>query len=341
MAYVSRRVRRYESAPVEMTITDRDSQHQQVEYLPAPPMPRAAARVMLKTSPALRRALPTPWMVARAEHKAQRLWREHEPTRAHALRTMQAVVCGTEREGELEELARRYVIEAEAWEAIFWQPWSTPTIDRRSRELFERHCNGERGVLLSACHFGPFFCKSKALVSIGIRPVVVAGDWWFVPPSDGYWGRRLARWRRGLPRLPLMRAKGTFDALTSLLRQGAPTVLYYDLPGRHETRFLGKPVEIVDGTARLAVAADALVLPTRSRREGARLVLEAHEPLDPREVGGVDEVQDALAGIHERLILEAPEEMTDPTEFGWKDQATATGWRRPQQPAPSGGDARR
>jgi lauroyl/myristoyl acyltransferase len=324
-----------------MTVTDRDTQQQAVEYLPAPPMPRASVGLMLKTSPALRRPLPTSWMVSRAERKARRLWAEHEPTRAHALRTMEAVVCGTEREGELEELARRYVIEAEAWEAIFWQPWEMPGVDQRSRELLERHCNGERGVLLSACHLGPIFCKSKVLISMGIPLVVVAGDWWFAPPRSGYWGRRLARWQRGLPRVALVRAKGTFDVLTSLLRQGAVVMVYYDLPGRHETRFLGKPVEIVDGTARLAVAADALVLPLRSRRQGARLMMEAHEPLDPRAVGGVDEVQDALARVHERLILEAPEEMNDPAEFGWSDQATATGWRRPQRPAPNGDDASR
>jgi lauroyl/myristoyl acyltransferase len=318
-----------------MTITHRDTNtpQQAVEYLPAPPMPGGSLRLILKTSPALRRALPTPLMLARAERKAKRLWETHEPTRAHALRTMEAVVCGTEREPDLEEVARRYVIEAEAWETLFWQPWGTPTVDARSREIFARYCDGTRGVLLSACHVGPFYCKSRALVSIGIDPVVVAGDWWFTTPTRGYWGRRLARWRRGLPRLPLVRAKGTFELITSLLQQGANTMVYYDLPGRHETRFLGKPVEIVDGTARLAVAADALVLPIRSRRDGTRLVLEAHEPLDPRGLGGVDEVQDALARVHERLILEAPETMNDPAEFGWKDQATATAWRRP---APGG-----
>jgi lauroyl/myristoyl acyltransferase len=324
-----------------MTITDRDTPQEAVEYLPAPAMPRGGLRLMLKTSPALRRAVPTPLVVARAERKAQRLWEEHEPTRAHARRTMEAVVCGTEREGELEELARRYVIEAEAWEARFWQPWGTPSIDQRSREIFARYCDGQRGVLISACHVGPFYCKSRALVSIGLEPVIVAGDWWFAAPQSGYWGRRLARWRRGLPNLPLVRAKGTFHLLTSLLERGAVTMVYYDLPGRHETRFLGKPVEIVDGTARLALAADALVLPVRSRRDASRLLLEAREPLDPRQLGGVDQVHDAIARVHERAILEAPEEMNDPAEFGWKDQATATAWRRPRPAGASGDDASR
>jgi lauroyl/myristoyl acyltransferase len=314
-----------------MTITDPDIQRQAVERIPPPRMPYVGLRAGLKTSPTLRRALPTALVVARAERKGRRLFATHEQTRDHALRTMEAIVCGTEREGELEELAGRYVVESQAWQALFWQPWRVPTVDEGSRARLLAACNGERGVLLSACHLGPFFCKSLALFSLGLEPVVVAGDWWFEPPSRDRWGRRLARWRRGVPGLPLARARGTFDLLTALLREGEQALIYYDLPGRHETRFLGKPVELVDGTARLAIAADALVLPMRSLRDGHRIGLEFLEPLDPRLLGGVDEMHDALARVHEALILEDPAAMNDPVEFGWRDQATATGWRRPRR----------
>ncbi len=323
-----------------MTITDPTIQPASargaLEYTPRPRMPYIGLRAGLKTSPTLRRALPTALVVARAERKAERLFARHEQTRAHALRTMEAVVCGTERERDVEELARRYVIESQAWQALFWQPWRPPAIDERSRARLLGACDGKRGVLLSACHLGPFFCKSLALWELGLRPAVVAGDWWFEPPTRSPWGRRLARWRRGVPGLPVVRPRGTFEPLTSLLREGEQALVYYDLPGRHETHFLGKPVELVDGTARLAVAADALVMPMRSRRHGPRIALEFEEPLDPRTLGGVDEVHEALARVHERLILEDPAAMNDPVEFGWSDQATRTAWRRPAQPRADG-----
>jgi lauroyl/myristoyl acyltransferase len=323
-----------------MTITDaniqRMSSQQAVVHLPRPRMPYAGLRLGLKTSPTLRRVLPTPWVVARAERKGERLFAEREETRAHAHRVMEAIVCGTEREGELQELARRYAIERQVWQALFWQPWRPPTIDDASRARLLAACDGERGALLSACHLGPFFCKSLALWEVGVEPVIVAGDWWFEPPSRDKWGRRLARWRRGTPDLPLARPRGTFELLASLLREGRQALVYYDLPGRHETRFLGKPVELVDGTARLAVAADALVLPMRSRRDGHRILQEFGEPLDPRAHDGVDELHDALARIHESSILEEPAAMNEPEEFGWKDQATATAWRRPGQPSRDG-----
>jgi lauroyl/myristoyl acyltransferase len=292
-------------------------------------MPAAPFAVRMKTSTLVRRALPTRLAVARAERKARRRFAEHPPTRERALRAMEAVVAGTPRAGELEDLAREHVVETQAWEAMFWQPWPRQRIDARSSELLQTICAGERGVLLSACHCGPYFNKARTLVSIGIEPAVVSGDWFFEPPSPDYWGRRLARWRRGLPDLPLIRPRGSFRVLASLLAEGATVLVYFDMPGRHETNFLGKPVMLVDGSARLAVETGALVLPVRSRRVGHRPLVEAGEPLDPRDFAGVDELHEALARVHERAILEHPAAMADPSEFGWEQEAGPDAWRRP------------
>ena len=87
--------------------TGRGAAPEGVMYLPKPKMPPAAPLVMLKTSPLIRRALPTRLMVVRAEARARRHWHELDANRRHALRTMSAVVSGTEREGELEALALR------------------------------------------------------------------------------------------------------------------------------------------------------------------------------------------------------------------------------------------
>jgi lauroyl/myristoyl acyltransferase len=298
-------------------------------------MPPATLRVRLKTSPAIRTVLPTPLMVARAERKAHRLWREPGP-RSYALRTMQAVVTGTPREGELEQIARRHLTETEAWEALFWQPWSAPRIDARSRELLQRTCAGERGVVLSACHLGPYFRKSRTLVRLGIEPYVVAGEFFFEQPSNDYWGRRLARWRRGVPDVPLLPPRGSFQILATVLEHGETVLLYFDMPGRRETRFLGKPMMLADGTARLAVQSDALLVTLRSRRRGSRILLEAGDVLDPRDHGGVEELHETLAGIHERWILAEPEAMADPAEFGWRDGASPERWDRPASGSTTG-----
>jgi hypothetical protein len=88
-------------------------------------------------------------------------------------------------------------------------------------------------------------------------------------------------------------------------------------------------VTLVDGTARMAVEADALVMPIRSVRDGHVLRMQTFEPLDPRDFAGPDELHQALARVHERLILEFPAASADPETYGWGDHATPTGWRRP------------
>lgn len=308
-----------------------------VEILPHPPIPAARARLRIKRALGLRRLLPTDAVVARAERRAAHRWRTDPQERAQALRAMGAIVAGTPREGELEPLAQQMVVELAAWRALFWQPWRAPAVDRYSRgRLLEAQAAG-RGVLLSPCHIGPYFATSLGLAAIGIVPGVVFGDWWFQPPSADDWGLRLARWRRGLPsQIPAIRARGTYHSIAELLARGRFVQVYFDVPGRRESRFLGKRVLIADGTARLAVDTGAAIVPLRARREGARMAVQALAPLYPERLGGVDEVHDALASVHERLILEDPAAKEDPAEAGWGAGASAEGWL-PAPRAPQGG----
>ena len=108
------------------------------------------------------------------------------------------------------------------------------------------------------------------------------------------------------------------------------------MPGRRGTHFLGKPAMLADGTARLALQADALVLPMRTRRAGATVWLDVDAAFDPRDFPSVQALHDALAAHHERSILEFPPAMEAPSTFGWDDGATAQGWIRPEPAGPSG-----
>jgi lauroyl/myristoyl acyltransferase len=305
--------------------------------LPKPRMPPASLRVRLKTSQPVRRLIPTPFVVRRAEAKGSRLWREHERTRAHALRTMAAVVTGTDREPELEALAARYVVESHAWNALFWQPWPMPRIEPTSLARLHQLHKRDRGLIFSACHWGPYYAKTLVLFQFDYRPYVVSGDWYFEEPTHDWWGRRHAAWARKTPNLPLTRPKGSFDTLAAALERADEVMIYFDMPGRHETRFLGKRCALVDGTARLAAQTGALIVPIRTVREGPRQRFEVAEPLDPLLLGDVDAIHDELARFHEGWILEDPAAMADPSEFGWGSGATAAGWDRPAQKACAGG----
>jgi hypothetical protein len=285
-------------------------------------------RVRVKTSPALRRLIPTRLIVKRAVHQAQEIWERDPPAREDARAATETIIAGTPRAHEINQIARGHLIEANAQTAMFWQPWTTPMCDPRSTERLLEALTDERGVLLSPCHTGPYAGSPELLTeSLGHDLLLTGGPWFFDEPTPDLWGRRLARWRKG-SRAPIINTKGSFQLLLDMLGWGVCVHLFFDLPGPHATRFLGKPVMLADGTARLAVQADALVLPLRTRRAGHHKRVDVAAPLDPRRFKGVDDLHAALAAQHERWILERPAEMTDPRSFGWA--ATPTGWNRPR-----------
>jgi len=299
------------------------------------PMPPADLRTRLSTSPALRRLLPARLAVARAERRSAQMWERYPQERARARAAMEAVVGGTIRAGEVERLARELLVEERVRETLFWQPWR-PQLEQSSSERLRAALSGDRGVLLSSCHSGPYLLALSAVAQLGCIPYSAAGPWLFEPPAPGPWGRRIAH-RRNQARARgerLINSVGSFGLLSALLSQGEVVSVFFSMPGSRETLFLGKPVMLASGSARLAVEADALVLPIRTRRERHRVLVDVGGALDPREHADADELHDALAVAHERWILELPAAMEDPNRAGaWEQSATAAGWGQARAPA--------
>jgi lauroyl/myristoyl acyltransferase len=294
---------------------------------PAPRMPPVGLKIRIKTSPLLRSLIPTRPLVGRAVRQGRALWDHSREQRENAIATMTAIVAGTSRAGEIEALAREHLIEREVDKVFFWQPWS-PKIDDRSAALMREALSEGRGVVLSACHSGAYYLSMRALPARRGQQYSVVGAWFMQTPSHDYWGRRLARWRKGAKSRPVP-ARGSYPILAALLARGELVYLFYDMPGSRETHFLGKTAMLADGTARLALETDALVVPLRARRVGHRVWVQAAPALDPREHGGAEELHHALAAHHERWILEEPPMMADPNSFGWEHGAGARGWSRP------------
>ncbi len=297
-------------------------------------MPRTGLRLTLKSSPLLYRLAPRRLVVKRAVRRGQKLWDADAAARANAVETMQIVVAGTSRAAEVSELAREHLIEDKADVAIFWQPWLAPDLDAPSDAAITAALSAGRGVVISACHLAGFYLVPSAFVPRGHRPYCVIGPWMFGDPPPGYAGRRLTHYARCANRTTRpIAAKGSFGVLMRVLSAGESVYILFDLPGRRATRFLGKPAMLADGTARLAVAADALVLAVRTRRVGHRVALDAAPALDPRDFAGSDDLHDALIALHQQWILQTPAAMTDPRTFDWGDGASAERWV-----APGGGD---
>jgi acyl carrier protein len=294
----------------------------------APRMPAASIGIRAKTSPWLHSVLPPGLAVRRAALRAQTIWEQNPDLRDNAAAAMEPIVAGTPRAGELQELARQHAIERNIDRALFWQqPW-TARVDPESAARLREALAGDRGLLLSACHIGPYYRLHCAAPFRDRVTYLVPGPWFFEPPRPGYWGRRLVRWRRGMKSLPVP-ARGSFRIVQALLQRGDPVFVFFDMPGPRQTRFLGKPAMLAEGSAQLSVRADALVVPIRTRRAGHQVWIDIQAPLDPREFNGVDELHDALAVLHERWILENPAAMEDPRTTGWEHGATPRAWTQP------------
>lgn len=298
-------------------------------------MPPVDLRLRLATSTSLRRLLPTGLVVRRAIARGHTRWQDPDERR-HALKTMSVILAGTARAGEVEELARRRLIEETVQEALFWQPWRAALVDEASRSNQERALSSKRRLLLSACHFGPYFVNMSAFASLGCSTIAVSAPWFFRDPTPDYWGRRLARWRTGLAERNqrLASSAGGFALARALLEHGELVLNYFDMPGSRRTDFLGKPVMLTGGSSQLAFQTEALVLPLRARRDGNRVWTDVFEPLDARDFSTADELHLALAALHERSILEFPETLEDPCRPGaWESGAGEREWLRPQRDA--------
>jgi lauroyl/myristoyl acyltransferase len=301
-------------------------------------MPPVSLRIRVKTSPALRRLLPTELVLRRAIARARASWEKSPAERERALRAMEAVVGGTSREDELEQLARQFLVEDAAHHALFWQPWETAGMEADSRQRLEDAVTRGRGVILSACHMGPIFLYMSAISSrdqvAKDRVVyVVSAQWFLEQASHDYWGRRLARWWQGLQgrNERMIFRPGASRVMSALLEEGEIVLNYFDMPGNRPTRLLGKSVMLAGSTARIAAASDAVILPVRARRHGRHAWADVGQALDARDFEGAEDLHDALAAAHERWMLELPATVEDPTRPGsWGETLGVSGQARPE-----------
>jgi|HigsolmetaAR201D_1030396.scaffolds.fasta_scaffold04403_5 lauroyl/myristoyl acyltransferase len=287
---------------------------------------------------AVRRALRRVTPSGLAVRWAARPRRFAEDELREARLAMEAIVAHTPRAGEVEELAVAWLREQAAIEEMFWRPW----LLRRRRWSGTEHRDEAlatgRGVLFSYVHRGPFHSLPDLVPDRERRLIDVTGDFITEPAPPNRWGRRLVLMRRVAARtgLTVLLAPGSFPALVALLERGERVMIAFDMPGGHRMTWLGKPVDISMGTARLAWMTGSPIVPVWLSRDGARHVGEFGEVLHPEDHGSLEELQEALAAAHERAVLEAPEMLENPRRPGaWEEGATADGWFRPQRGGPA------
>jgi lauroyl/myristoyl acyltransferase len=286
-----------------------------------------------RTSPSLRRAIPARVIAAWGARRGQRAWVADAAARAAALRAAEAILAGTHRAGEVEQIARARLVHQRICDALLWQPRLRVHLEPEDEARLQVALASGRGVVLSGCHLMPFFESAMISARYGRPSYVVAAPFMFGQPADGVWGRRTAHLRNRVRMrgCRLVESRGSADLLKALLGRGEVVFLAFDMPGSWPAQMLGKQVMLASGTARLAYATNALVLPVRTQLVGHRVFIRVAAPLDPSEINDPRALHEALAAHHAAWILATPEALEDPCRDGaWERGATARAWVRPR-----------
>lgn len=294
----------------------------------AHPVPWGGLVARLRASELLRRFVPLP--VARAAiiaaHRAA-LARQPEKL-AFARATVEAVVGGTAYDGDLDELAFQHLlIWSLGWEWA-WRPWLVRKMPVVGLERLAG-LDHRRGVIFSRTHMGP--PGGVAALARAVGPIDQAvGSYLFEPNPPGYNGYQNEQGRKLMTEAGIVmhNAGGSAAVLTDVLKRGGRVLLHFDVPGSTPVRFLGKTVEMKSGTARLAMDTDAVVVPVSTLPRGRHWTLHVDDPIDPRSFDDSAGLMQAVASVHERLVLAAPYRLESPLRDGGWAEATAAGWRR-------------
>jgi lauroyl/myristoyl acyltransferase len=304
--------------------TNADSSDGGASWSPRP-VPWGGVLARVRASVAARRVVPTGVALIGTDLLYQSMLRLSSRRMAAAMASMEAVVGGTPAEADLPRLARGHIAaRARGWE-LTWRPWELERIPIRDVSRIHQARATGRGLMFSKSHLGPV----AAWVPLGrlLRPLLLPADEWLLDaPTPGHDGYRVEQRRKIFhdAGIELIHAQGSAMAMYKVLSRGGAVLLSMDMPGGRRTQFLNKPVDLVDGTAQLAVKTDALVLPAALMPLGRRWEIQIGEALDPREFSSPDELHLALATIHEELIMRAPEHLENPL-WRWA-RATRDGW---------------
>jgi lauroyl/myristoyl acyltransferase len=292
------------------------------------PVPWAGPVARLRASSTLRRFVPAPVAEAGLDLAVRASIRLRPERLARATAAMTAVAGGTPLEPEVPVLAVRHLAAwPRAWETT-WRPWAVRRLPIEGLAGV-RAVEPGRGVVFSRTHFGVPAGMASLPRYVGPIHLGVGGHLLSdaAPGYDGYQNEQL-RHLLTTSGWHLVRARGSRELFAEVLRSGGRVQLNLDVPGSAPVQFLGKTVELASGTARLAWQTDSVVVPAAVLRRGRGWVGRLEEPIDPRDHPSWESLLQAVADVHSRLVLIAPEYLESPLRDGGWAVATGEGWRR-------------
>jgi lauroyl/myristoyl acyltransferase len=268
--------------------------------------------------------VPTRVALALAAWRGRRTWRD--PAARDRARAAAEAIVG--RGSQVDAVARAHLAATASREAFILRPKANRRVPVRGLNHLQAARSEGRGVVVSYCHAGPFpgFGATVSRCTPGVHCIV--GNWMLLDHAEPGLQQRVLAWRSMFTAAgaTLITARGSFQEAVELLGQGKVVMVAFDMAGPQQTQFLGRPVMLASGTARMAAASDALIVPAVRRLVRYRPRSEFSPALDSRDHDDWRSLHAALAGVHSRSILLRPGTLENPYRLGSWGHGSPLDW---------------
>lgn len=259
----------------------------------------------------IRRFVPLNLQLAVARRRVETMWADPAFREAQEA-NMRFLLEHTERAGEIPELARAYSIFDIERNYRRWRPKRLISQPVHGIEWLTTKRDPDRGVVLSFMHHGQYDGLMGSIARLGVEMHGVAHPGAFDPHAPAAI-RQHFKVCSMVPGCHLVNAGDGAAKLVEHLEQRAVLALASDVAGRTKVTFLGREMLGSFGAARVAVETGSPVVHLTSHPDGkGGSFFRLHEPLEPSDFAGPEELLTEILLRHEPAVLAWPEAYESP-----------------------------
>lgn len=236
-------------------------------------------------------------------------WRDarNVQTMERARASMQLLLDRAEPNADLDDLARRYLVQVRWLNEARWHPELSRPLPV---EGLDRLTSVEGGVLVHLIHHGPFLLIGPSLAQSGREVHVVADPGLCAADRKPWQAQSHAVASQGCQ---LFSAEEGSAGVRDRLARGLVVAAATDVPGHTPVTFLGQRLVGSSGAVRVAHTAGVPVISASVHRDDeGRPHYRLSEPLDPSGFDSAEALLQELLRLQEPAVLAWPEAYYDP-----------------------------
>lgn len=252
-----------------------------------------------------RRYVPLPLLLAVGRRRADALW-ESEAVRAAGEQNMRYLLEHTERADEISTLAREYVEYDVLRNYRRWHAKPILTQHVEGIEWLTTKRDPSRGVVVNFMHHAQYGGMIGSIAHAGALVRAVVAPEAFDPKTPLPLRQHYALCG-AVREAPLVSTEVGIAGMTAILENKESLLIASDVAGRTPITFLGREMTCSFGAALLAVRTNSpVVLLTFHQDADGESSIRLHEPIEPSDFAGPEELLAEIFRRHEPAVLAWP-----------------------------------